>query len=288
MISIIITAYKEPKTIGKAIRAVLDNKLKNYELIIASPDKATLDAASKFKQVKIIQDPGKGKPIALNLAIAKAKGDILVLTDGDVFINKKSLKPLLAYFSDPKIGAVTGRPISLNDKHTRYGFWSHFLADVANERRIKASKLGRRFFCSGYLYALRKNLLKPIPEDCVVEDGFFSHLIWQQGYKIAYSSESRVYVRYPTNLNDWKKQKIRSVGGYMNLNKRLGVEMRSFSQESSGLFDLFRYSKTLKQDFWALELIMFRIHLWLAIALKFRVKKEKSSQKIWTRIESTK
>ena len=288
MISVIITAYKEPRTIVKAIESILENNLKNFELLVVAPDQETLKAASKFKQVNLLQDLGKGKPIALNLAIKKAKGDILILTDGDVFIDKDSLKPLLEPFSDSRVGAVTGHPISLNNKNSRYGFWSHFLADIAHERRLKASIQGKRFFCSGYLYALRKKLLKPIPDGCVVEDGYFSHLIWSQGYKIAYSPNSKVYIKYASSLKDWAKQKIRSVGGYMNLNKNLKTEMRSFSQESSGLFDLFRYPSSLKQDIWALELVAFRIYLWFAIAFKFRVKKEKSSQTIWARIESTK
>ncbi|MCX6748526.1 MAG: glycosyltransferase family 2 protein [Candidatus Pacearchaeota archaeon] len=242
MISIIITAYKEPKTIAQAIKSIITNRLEDCEIIVAAPDQETLNEASKFSQVKTLKDPGKGKPIALNLAISKAKGDILVLTDGDVFVSKNSIKQLLTQFSDPKIGAVTGCPVSLNNKDSMYGFWSHFLTDIAHKRRLKASRLGKKFFCSGYLYALRKKLLKPIPEGCVVEDGFFSHLIWQQGY----------------------------------------------SKESSGLWDLFRYSKSLKQEFWALGLIVFRVYLWLAIAYKFKFKKEKSSQNLWTRIESTK
>jgi len=49
MISIVITGYKESKTIGKAIEQVLKNKIKgSYELIIAAPDKETLDAARVY------------------------------------------------------------------------------------------------------------------------------------------------------------------------------------------------------------------------------------------------
>jgi len=41
MISIIITAFKEEKTIGKAIEFFTKQKIKNYELIVACPDKET-------------------------------------------------------------------------------------------------------------------------------------------------------------------------------------------------------------------------------------------------------
>ena len=49
MISIIITSYKEPRTIGKAIEAILSNNLpKDYEILVTAPDKETLDSAKKY------------------------------------------------------------------------------------------------------------------------------------------------------------------------------------------------------------------------------------------------
>ena len=65
MLSIIITSYKEPKTIGRAIESFINQNIKDYELLVLAPDKETLDAAKKYsksKKVKIIKDQGKGKP----------------------------------------------------------------------------------------------------------------------------------------------------------------------------------------------------------------------------------
>lgn len=48
MISIIITSWKEPKTIGKCIKCIADRKYSglkdDFEIIQLSPDKETLDA----------------------------------------------------------------------------------------------------------------------------------------------------------------------------------------------------------------------------------------------------
>jgi len=101
MISIIITSYKEPKTIGKAIRCIA---LPDCEIIQISPDSETLNAGLKVaqelnlgKNFKQIKDPYKGKPHALNMAFKKASGDILVLTDGDVFFDKDAVSILCDY-----------------------------------------------------------------------------------------------------------------------------------------------------------------------------------------------
>src|SRR3989338_1734721 len=111
MISILITAYKEPATIGKAIECFLDEKLEDYEILVAAPDDETLAVINKYAKkhhaVKSFKDDGKGKPAALNLLLQHAKGDILILSDGDVYIEKGSVGRLVRWFDDQKIGAVS-------------------------------------------------------------------------------------------------------------------------------------------------------------------------------------
>ncbi len=291
MISIIITACKEEKTISKAIESILKNKIQEeFEILVVAPDKETLNKAQEFSinnRIILIQDPGKGKPAALNLAFKRAKGDILILTDGDVFIGTDSIKPILEKFRDKKIGAVSGRPVSLNDKKSMLGFWSHLLTDIADSRRKKAILLKKKFVCSGYLYAMRAGVVPEIPEETLSDDGFISHLIYKKGYKIGYSPNSLVYVKFPTNLKDWIKQKKRSAGGYNQIKKWTKAEIRSFSKESAGLFQVFKYHKNIKEFFYTILLIFTRIYLWAIIFKDINLKK-KSLKKMWLRIDSTK
>ena len=218
MISVIITAYKEHRTIGRAIEAFLANDLgKDYEIIVSAPDKETLDVvhtyAKKNKRIKTIVDEGKGKPAALNMVFKKAKGDILVLTDGDVYVGDNSINLILEKFKDEKIGAVSGHPVSLNSRKKMLGYWSHVLAGVADLRRKIAVRDGKRFFCSGYLFAMRKGLVDEIPTETLSDDGYMSLLVYKKGYKLDYSPNSLVYIQYPTNFSDWIIQKRRSAGG---------------------------------------------------------------------------
>ena len=243
MISIVITAYKEANTIGKAItcqknkptdfsehsqkpkhklrRFLIKQKIKNYELIVSAPDDETLNVARSYakknKKIKILKDKGNGKPAALNLVFKKAKGEILILTDGDVYISDNSINSILEKFKDKKVGIVSGRPISLNDKRTMLGFWSHLLTDTAHKLRKERTEQGKMIVCSGYLYAFRKNLIRKIPEEALSEDAVISHLIADKGYKTEYAKKAEVYVKYPLTFKDWIKQKKRSAGGYNQL-----------------------------------------------------------------------
>jgi cellulose synthase/poly-beta-1,6-N-acetylglucosamine synthase-like glycosyltransferase len=289
MISIVITAYKEEKTLGKAIQSVLDNKIKeDYEILVVAPDEASLNVARNFKnkEIKIIKDPGQGKPNALNIVFSKVRGDILVLTDGDVYVARDSIQKILDKFKDKKVGAVCGHPVSLNGRKNLFGYWSHLLSDIAHKRRKKSVEIGRRFFCSGYLYAFR-NVIKEIPTEALSEDGLISNMIYSKGYKIEYSPYSEVYVKYPTNLKDWLIQKKRSVGGYNQIKAWTGKEIRSFRKESLGIFDVLKYAKNLREYFYTFVLILARLYLWFVIFIDVNIKKKKLA-KIWLRAKSTK
>ena len=291
MISIIITSYKEPRTIGRAIECILKNNLKDYEILVIAPDKETLDAAkiysNKNKKIILIKDSEEGKSSALNLAVSKAKGEILVLTDGDVYVNENSVNLLLKPFKDEKIGAVSGNPVSLNDKNNKLGFWAYILTNIANERRKKAIKLKKRFFCSGYLFAIRKKLFPKLPNELLSEDGFISHKVYEKGFKIDYSEKSEVYIKYPTNIKDWIIQKKRSAGGYNQIRSMINVEIRSFKKESAGALSLFKFASNFKEFFWIISLFAMRVYLWILIYKEINLQK-KSHKTIWKRVESTK
>ena len=94
MISVIITAYKEDKTIGRAIESFLKQKVsEEMEILVACPDEKTkkviLSYSEKYPNVKHVQDPGEGKPTALNICFKIAKGDKIIMSDGDVYVSKK-------------------------------------------------------------------------------------------------------------------------------------------------------------------------------------------------------
>ncbi|MDO8509316.1 MAG: glycosyltransferase [Nanoarchaeota archaeon] len=291
MITAIITAFKEPSTVGKAISTLGDQLPIKSELLVTAPDKETLSVArklmKKYPGLKIVKDLGRGKSAALNKAISQAHGDILILTDGDVHVGPNAINNLMKPFSDKNVGAVSGNPVSINPKNEKYGFWAYLLTNIADKRRKKALMLKKRFFCSGYFFAIRKSLFPILPENLLSEDGYISHYIYEKGYKIGYSEKSQVYVKYPNNFRDWIKQKKRSAGGYNQLKKMLNVEIRSFRKESAGFFDFFKYASGFKEAIWLINLFLARIYLWAAIYRDVNLKK-KTREELWERVESTK
>ena len=104
MFSIIITAKEEPATVGTAVHAFLNSIKKyiikhkeiNFEIIVVAPDEDTLRAAREaYREIKLVQDEyGGGKAAAMNLAVERAQGDILIFSDGDVEVDKDAITEL--------------------------------------------------------------------------------------------------------------------------------------------------------------------------------------------------
>ena len=311
MVSIIITSLKEPKTIGKCIKCVANPSYsglkQNFEVIQVSPDKETLEAGKKAaKNLKLknfiqIKDPQKGKPYALNLAFKKARGDILVLTDGDTYMEENAINYLLKPFKDNKIGGVGGRPKAINDRNTFMGYVGHLLVDAGDYRRRKIMRKteegfyvsDKNFFpMSGYIMATRKEFTN-VPPNTLADDAYISYNIRNQGLEIAYEPRAIAYIKTPTTIKDYFKQKVRSLGGYIQL-KKMGVMQRD--RQSRGFltevkhttYALFYYPKNLREFIWSVALHFLRLYLWLLIFIRHILQQEDMPENGWERAESTK
>lgn len=98
--SVIMCAYNLEKIVSTAIESVLEQRFKNFELILVNDGSAdnTLEVLKKFeardKRVKVINNEKNiGLSASRNKAIAQAIGEYIVHLDGDdTFYNRNTLK----------------------------------------------------------------------------------------------------------------------------------------------------------------------------------------------------
>lgn len=291
MISIIITSYKEPG-LKRCIDSIINQKIKeNYEILVVDPSKEAEKLTKNYKKLKIkyIKDPSKGKSNALQFGIKRANGNIIISTDGDVFLGENSVNEFLKFFNNPEVGCVSGRPIALNEKNSMLGFWSHLLLDAgAHKIRLEQNKKNDFIECSGYLFAFRNKIIGAFPAD-VAEDSIVPYLFWKKGYKIKYSHNSKVYVKYPNNLREFIKQRVRTAKAHYKLDYYFKdfPKVKSFKNEAiKGPIWALRYPKTIKEMYWTLLLFPVRLYIWILHYLESYVGKMYSDK--WERIHSTK
>lgn len=298
MISIIITSFKEPLTVGKAIESFLNQDIKvHYEIIVSCPDKETADVvkeySKKYKQVRHFHDTGIGKMHALNLLFKELKKpEILILTDGDVFVSGNSVDKILEAFKDTNIGCITGKPVPLNPRNTLFGYWSHLLLYGAHKARLKRSIKEKYFTCTGYLFAFKNNIVKEFQTD-IPEDAIIPFIFMEEGYKIKYIPEAEVYIKYPDNFKEWIEQKKRVSKAYINLakvtyNGKHVPKMKSFLNEVfEGTLIALTYPKNIREFFYTLLLFPARLYMWLKVFQEAKISKKQHAD-AWKRVESTK
>ncbi|MEP7104161.1 MAG: glycosyltransferase [Candidatus Dojkabacteria bacterium] len=306
MISILLTAWKEERTVGKAIECLVKKEYSgipdDFELLLVAPDEETANAAqAKVKELGVenkytyVKDKCEGKPRALNMLFEMTKGDILILTDGEVFFEPNAVKELLNILeSDKTLGGVSGRPIAFNDRKSEiFGYWAHLQADAVHKMRLDRDKSKTKFFpISGYIMAI-KNFKYHFPEDLFLDDAYLSYVIYNHGFKIGYAPEARVLVKYPTNWSDFIKQKFRSLIGFEQLWKyeiiKPETKSRSFWQEVAYFWYPLTYSRNLKEFIWSIAYYPIRLYLWVRNrAGRDLVRNAKSIRDVYVRTETTK
>ncbi len=293
-IAIIVTTYNEHESIAQALSPLIPQaKNINAEILVVSSDDLTLKKAKEysdsqnFKDIHFIKDNGVGKPAALNLAAKNTTASILFLTDGDMHVDNLSLSKMLLYFNNPEIAGVSGHPVSLDDKNTLFGYFSHLFCEAAHQRRISTKYTPM----SGYLYAIRKiDGIFPLNERLRSEDAYISGFLKSKGYKLAYEPAAYAYVHFPKNMSDWIKQKTRSLGGNIQIKNITAdltqINRRSiFEDLSMALFPL-KYASSPKEFIFSLILYPLRLYLWQIIYIKDKL--NLYSQGRWEMIKSSK
>ncbi|HLD15010.1 MAG TPA: glycosyltransferase family 2 protein [Candidatus Nanoarchaeia archaeon] len=286
MLHIIITAYGEPKATEKAVRCILDQDLPvNTKIIVCDPfpDVKTYIEKKFGNKIEFFVDPDEGKSTALNIIFnniwSENIDDIIMMTDGDVFLEKNSVREIISKFKDKKVGVVCGHPVPLNDKNTKYGFWAHFQFHCMNLIRKTFAVKDKFFETSGYLWAIRNGVIKSFPIDSS-EDSIVPYLFYDKGYYVDYSENAKVLVLNPQNWNDWINQRKRNIKGHSTIEKNKPKNspkrIKTFLNEvKKGVLMSLSYPKSIKEWIWMLQFYFARTYGWFIAYYEMKFKKKK-------------
>jgi cellulose synthase/poly-beta-1,6-N-acetylglucosamine synthase-like glycosyltransferase len=123
-------------------------------------------------RVRVVEFPARrGKAAVLNDLVSESEADLLVFTDANTRFEPGTVEALARAFDDPRVGAACGRLIFEKAKGAREtpesDFWDR-------ETRLKAAEgaLGLCLGANGAIYAARRALVLPLPEDTTSMDDF--------------------------------------------------------------------------------------------------------------------
>jgi poly-beta-1,6-N-acetyl-D-glucosamine synthase len=203
--------------------ARLDNLLAlNYptdslEIFVISDDSTdrTDEIATEYQDrgVHLLRVPRGGKAAALNAGLAKATGEILLFCDVRQRFDTEALRQLVANFHDPSVGVVTGELRILKpdgaageqadmDLYWRYEIWVRGIH----------SRLWSLFNTTGCIYAMRRNLARPLAVGTLGDDAALPLLAYRAGYRIVFEPRAIAY-DYPTQAGGEFRRRMRTLSG---------------------------------------------------------------------------
>jgi len=115
-VSILIPAYNEEKSVAPTLDSILAVNYPKDKLEIIFVDDGSKDNTLKVAQnyrkmgVRVFHkenDPIGKKGSAMNFALKKANGEIVVSMDADTFIDPEALKKMIRYFKNPEVMCVS-------------------------------------------------------------------------------------------------------------------------------------------------------------------------------------
>jgi cellulose synthase/poly-beta-1,6-N-acetylglucosamine synthase-like glycosyltransferase len=161
--------------------------------------------------VELYVQPHWGKASAVNLALAHARGELLFLTDIRQPLDRMALRHLAANFADPTVGAVTGEMRLLKseageqadmDLYWRYELWA----------RRRHSAIDSLFNTTGCIYAMRRELAKPMRRETLSDDAALPLGAFFRGYRIVFDPEAIAY-DYPALPGTEGRRRFRNLAG---------------------------------------------------------------------------
>jgi succinoglycan biosynthesis protein ExoA len=119
-ISIVVPIRNEQATLERLTRSLLDQDYPHdrYEIIMAdggSHDRTRqiLAEIDRERRVRVLENPGRTAPAALNVAIAAARGDIVTRVDGHSFVAPDYLSRIVAVMEETG-ESVVGGPVLMH------------------------------------------------------------------------------------------------------------------------------------------------------------------------------
>lgn len=172
-VTMVVAAWNEEAVIGEKIENTLaqDYPPERLSLIVISDgstdgtDSIVKRYAAETPRVRLLHTARReGKSVALNIGVAGASGDVLVMTDANAIFEPDAVRHLVQPLADPAVGAVSGQLSYRKGEGTEAtegAYWRY-------ERVVKRleSSIGSLLGANGSIYALRRSLYRPVfPRD---------------------------------------------------------------------------------------------------------------------------
>jgi len=235
----VVAAHNEEDVIREKVQncLMLDFGTTDWEIIIVS-DGSTDDTNKILSEYMgasprlhiLTYEQRAGKSNALNVGVSHATGDVLIFSDANVMLEPDAPRNLLMPFADPMVGAACGKVLVRprgTDEIAGESLYMKFEGMVQKAEGRFWSMVG----IDGALFALRKELFRPLDPSVILDDFALSMEAPLAGKRIVYVEDACAVEEAIALASNEFKRKTRIVsGGYQYLavlrNKKVKMDHR--------------------------------------------------------------
>ena len=217
-VSVILPAYNGGPWMAAKMESILalNYPAELVEILVVSDGStdATASIVGGFTdraKIVYLALPHGGKAAALNAAMAIAGGEILFFTDVRQQLHPDSLANLVACFADPEVGVASGELVIRQGAglaEASVGLYWKYEKWI----RKQLSRLDSVLGATGCIYAMRRRLASPLPEDTLNDDMYLPLAAFFRGARVILDDSALAY-DYPTALASEFRRKVRTLAG---------------------------------------------------------------------------
>ena len=175
-VTVLLVAFNEEARIRPRVENLLatDYPAGRLEVLVVT-DGSTDGTVAQLRafadpRVRVLAlEERSGKSACLNAAIPTARGEIVVLCDARQRFAPHTIPELIANFSDPSLGAVSGA-LEIDPAATGVGGGVDLYWRLEKFIRASEGRFSSTIGATGAVYAIRRALFQPIPDDTLLDD----------------------------------------------------------------------------------------------------------------------
>ena len=221
-VSVVVAAYNEGHLLRRRIQNMLmmDYPRSRIEIIVVSDGSTddTDEVVAGFADVGVVllRQEHAGKAPAINLGVKHASGEIIVFADARQTFERNAISALTRNFNDPKVGAVSGELMLREGVNplapSLGGYWAY-----EKWLRKMESSIDSTVGATGAIYAIRRELFRPMPPDTILDDVYTPMQVVLQGYRTVFEPAAIAYDEISSRPESEKRRKIRTLTGNYQL-----------------------------------------------------------------------
>lgn len=193
-VAMVVAAFNEERVIADKLANTwgIDYPSDRFQLIVGSDGSedgtgSILNSCDDPRLHANVFEERRGKISVLNDLMQSVDADIVVMSDANTMYARDSIRKLVAYFRDPKVGCVSGKLVlEENGGVSGEGLYWHYEAWIKKNE----SRMGFLIGCNGGIFAIRPELYDRLPANTIVEDFVLTVRVLEKGFKVLFEPDA--------------------------------------------------------------------------------------------------